>query len=137
MTLKNQVYPLLTLLCLLAYAWLFYLFFHSHDVSSTFTPCIIKNVTGFACPSCGISRALLLLFNGDFYSSIKTNPLAIIVALIMFIMPFLIVYDLLFKQKILLQLNYKFEALLKKPLLAIPLILLVLCNWIWNIFKDL
>ncbi len=38
-------------------------------------PCPILHLTGFYCPSCGISRMLIALFHGKFYQAFRYNPL--------------------------------------------------------------
>lgn len=38
-------------------------------------PCLIKTLTGFECPGCGITRALQSLLRGDFNHAWQHNPL--------------------------------------------------------------
>ncbi len=38
-------------------------------------PCLIKKLTGFYCPACGISRMFLFLLKGNFYQAFRMNPL--------------------------------------------------------------
>lgn len=47
-------------------------------------PCPILHLTGFYCPSCGISRMLFALFHGDFYQAFRYN------ALLFCLLPFLL-----------------------------------------------
>lgn len=39
-----------------------------------FIPCIINKVTGYYCPGCGGTRAVLSLFHGYVFESLKYNP---------------------------------------------------------------
>jgi hypothetical protein len=39
------------------------------------TSCILKNTVGIPCPSCGMTRAYLLLFNGDIKGAFHMHPL--------------------------------------------------------------
>ncbi|MHB1483326.1 MAG: DUF2752 domain-containing protein [Saccharofermentanales bacterium] len=39
------------------------------------TPCLIRVVTGFPCPGCGLTRATLALLNLDFKSALVFNPM--------------------------------------------------------------
>lgn len=66
-----------------------------------------------------------------------TNPLSLLIALIMLCTPVWILYDLLKQKATLFEFYQKFEALLKKKQYAIPSILLIVANWGWNIYKDL
>jgi hypothetical protein len=45
-------------------------------------PCLLKTLTGLACPGCGSSRALrALLLSGDAQTALRLNPLASLAAL--------------------------------------------------------
>ena len=40
--------------------------------------CPLYNITGIPCPSCGCTRAFILLFNGDIVGSVSLNPNALL-----------------------------------------------------------
>jgi hypothetical protein len=65
------------------------------------------------------------------------NPLGYIVGSIMFISPLWIILDIATKKKTLYEFYQKVEKHLKMPKYAIPLTLLVIVNWIWNITKGI
>jgi hypothetical protein len=46
--------------------------------SSLLPPCVFHELTGLYCAGCGISRALHLLLNGQFYAGLRMNPLAVL-----------------------------------------------------------
>ena len=50
----------------------------------TGTKCVIKNVTGIPCPSCGMTRSYLHVLEGDFSSAFYDHPL-------FFTVPFILV----------------------------------------------
>ena len=132
---RNKLYSLLLIACL---AGFIYLFYNIHTLQSqTFRFCIIKNVTAYPCPSCGTTRAVTLLLNGRILESILLNPFGIIVAMIMTIFPMWILIDFFLKKETFYFWYKKVEATIKKPWLALILIVLVLLNWIWNIYKHL
>lgn len=115
-----------------------YLFYNIHTLESqTFRVCIIKNVTGYPCPSCGTTRAVTLLLEGKIIESFLLNPFGIVVAIVMTIFPFWVLIDIIFKKESFLNGYKKAEVTIRKPWLALILILLVLLNWIWNIYKHL
>ena len=132
---RNKLYSLLLIACL---AGFIYLFYNIHTLQSqTFRVCIIKNVTGFPCPSCGTTRAVTLILEGKFIESLLLNPFGILVAVVMTIFPFWILIDIILKKESFFRMYKKAEATIRKPWLASILILLVLLNWIWNIYKHL
>lgn len=99
--------------------------------------CLLKQSTTIPCPSCGTTRAVMLFTKGDFIEAINFNPIGIFVAIIMLISPIWIVIDLIFRDNTLFFIYQKFECNLRKPIYSIPLIFLVIINWIWNITKGL
>ena len=130
---KNKLYSLLLIACSAGLIYLLYQLYYPE--SNTYSVCIIKNISGFPCPSCGATRAVQLLFKGDFTGSILMNPFGIIISAILILLPFWIVIDLILKKETFYTFYNKMECLLKQKKIAIPLIILVLLNWIWNINK--
>ncbi len=45
--------------------------------------CVVRNATGFPCPSCGITRAYLALFKADFSMAFFMHPLFWILPIIL------------------------------------------------------
>jgi hypothetical protein len=132
---RNKLYSLLLIACL---AGFIYLFYNIHTLQSqTFRVCIIKNVTDYPCPSCGTTRAVTLLLKGRFIESLVLNPIGFVVAIIMIIFPIWILIDIIFKKETFYFWYKKAEVTIRKPWLASILIVLVLLNWIWNIYKHL
>jgi hypothetical protein len=132
---KNKLYSLLLIACL---AGFIYLFYNIHTLQSqTFRVCIIKNVTDYPCPSCGTTRAVTLLLKGKFIESLVLNPIGIVVTIIMIIFPIWILIDIIFKKETFYFWYKKAEGTIRKPWLASILIVLVLLNWIWNLYKHL
>lgn len=132
---RNKLYSLLLIACL---AGFIYLFYNIHTLQSqTFRVCIIKNVTSYPCPSCGTTRAVTLLLQGRIIESLLLNPFGIVVAIIMTIFPIWILTDIFLKKETFYFWYKKTEATIRKPAIALILILLVLFNWIWNIYKHL
>jgi hypothetical protein len=135
---KNKLYWLLTIACLAGYIWLFI----SHQIraagsSNAIGVCLIKGLTNIPCPSCGATRSMLALVLGDFSGALYWNPIGIILFLIMVILPIWLAYDVVSRKETLLRFYHIIEITLKRRWVAIPAILLVLGNWIWNICKGL
>ncbi len=132
---RNKLYSLLLIACL---AGFIYLFYNSYALQSQpLRVCIIKNVTGYPCPSCGTTRAVTLLLEGRITESILLNPFGILVAVIMTVFPFWVLTDIVLKKDSFFSWYKNTEATIRKPWLTVILIVLVLLNWIWNIYKHL
>ena len=99
--------------------------------------CFIKNLTHIPCPSCGTTRSIISLIKGDFIRSLNVNPIGYLVAMIMLVIPIWIMIDVIKRAKTLFDFYLKVETYIKRSSIAIPLILLIIINWIWNITKGL
>jgi len=55
----------------------------------------------------------------------------------MLLAPLWIIVDIAAKKNTLFTFYQKTETYLKRPQLAIPLVIIVIINWIWNITKGL
>jgi len=133
---RNKLYSIMLIACVAGYAW----FYYNMTQMTGNTPvsvCLIKHFTNIPCPSCGSTRAVIALTKGNFIEALSINPMGIPVAIIMFTTPLWIMIDIVTRSQTLFNFYLKVEAFLKKPKYAIPLILLVIINWIWNISKGL
>jgi len=132
---KNKLYLIVLIACFSGYLYLFLTInYFEGDQTSV---CMIKNATGYPCPSCGTTRAVQALYKGDLTGSLLYNPFGIILSVALFILPFWIGFDLTTKRKSFYEAYNKIESVLKQKKIAIPLIILVVLNWIWNIYKEL
>ena len=124
-------------LMLVGYAWIGFQLLHPAMHHDGFDFCLFKNLTGVPCPSCGITRSILQLFNGEWTSSILINPLGILAGLIMLIVPVWIVFDISRGTQSMAAAYRAIERFVQKQIVYIPLIALLLLNWYWNIEKGL
>ena len=133
---RTRLYLLLSLGLIAGYGWLAWASSQTvqHD---GFTPCLFKNATGIACPSCGSTRSVLLLTKGNFTEAILLNPLGLVMAVLMTVFPFWLLYDIILKKDTLYNSYKKFENTLRIKWVAITLIILIILNWAWNIQKGL
>ena len=130
---RNNLYSILFISCIAGYIWLYF----SLTNREAFNVCLIKHFTNIPCPSCGSTRSIVLLTNGNFNEALLINPIGLIVAVIMSLAPLWILTDIATRRKTLFEFFQKIETYLKRPQYSIPLILLVIINWIWNITKGL
>ncbi len=132
------LYWILAILSMAGYAWIGFHLLFVPAAGSGYTVCLFKNMTGLPCPSCGITRSLLLILTGDIYSALMVNPLGGLVALLMLVTPPWLLTDLLAGKKTLASLFLWIEKKIQSnKAVSLPLVALVLLNWGWNILKDL
>jgi len=134
---RNKLYSIIFLACLAGYIWLYFGSLTNDTENNPFEVCIIKHATNIPCPSCGSTRSVISLTKGNLIEALLVNPIGYIVAFIMLISPLWIAFDIVTKKKTLFEFYYKIEINLKRRKFAIPLILLVIFNWFWNITKGL
>jgi len=134
---RNKLYALLSAACATGYIWLTISYFHGASNHNDPGVCIFKHVTNIPCPSCGSTRSVLSFLNGDFSGAITLNPFGLVLMTILVISPIWILYDLLKQKASLFRFYYSAELFLKRKWIAIPAVLIVLANWIWNIQKGL
>lgn len=134
---RDKLYLFLSIVCAAGYIWLFYSASNSFISTKAIDVCLLKNITNIPCPSCGTTRSIQELLHGNVIEALTLNPFGIIVALIMILTPLWIATDLITKKQTLFNFYQTIETKLKKPQFAVPLILLVVINWIWNITKGL
>ena len=133
---RNRLYSILGITCLAGYIWLYYNLYLQNTKIASESFCMIKRITNIPCPSCGSTRSVSSLLHGDFAGAIYWNPLGLVVLAIMIFLPIWLAVDLILKKDSLLQSYKSTEKILRKKTVAIPLIILVIINWIWNIYKN-
>lgn len=135
---RNKLYLLILVACAAGYSWITLNFIYQTDAkSTTFGVCLFKHVTSLPCPSCGSTRSVLSLVEGHWMSSLLINPLGLPLAIFLLTAPLWILADLFTGRSTFFNFYSATENYLKKPWVAIPLIALVVINWIWNINKGL
>ncbi|TCK85246.1 uncharacterized protein DUF2752 [Albibacterium bauzanense] len=134
---RNKLYSIMFIACIAGYTWLYFVLSNERSESKQVQVCLIKQFTNIPCPSCGSTRSIILLTKGNFLQALNMNPMGVIIAFIMLLSPIWIIADLITRKKTFFDFYLKIESYLKRPRYAIPLILLVIINWIWNIAKGL
>lgn len=135
---RNRFYLFLSLACTVGYGWLALVSrLKPEEVGEKYDVCLIRHFVHIPCPSCGSTRSVLALMQGDLAGGLYWNPLGFVIFSVLVIAPFWIGYDLLLKKDTLYHFFRLFEETLKRKWVAIPAILLILINWAWNIVKGL
>ena len=133
---RNKLYILLAATCTMGYIWLAVSYHGSMANIQLPEICFFKHLTNIPCPSCGTTRSVLFILNGDILKGIEFNPFGLIIILILAISPLWILYDMLWQKSTLFISYCRIEYVLKQKWAVIPAITLVLANWIWNIYKG-
>jgi len=61
--------------------------------------CFVKEKTGKECPTCGLTRSIVAIYNGDFNLSVKFHPLGYLFVLLLFVELFLRAIPICFTHK--------------------------------------
>jgi len=130
---KKRFYFFVSIVCFAGYGWIFLNYFN-HSVR--WIGCLFYKITRVPCPSCGATRSAIALLQGNLREALYFNPLGIVVLLIAIMLPVWILIDVITRKESLFSfynwINKKFSFF---NIVTISLILLLLCNWIWNIYK--
>jgi hypothetical protein len=132
----SRFYLLITGLLFLGWIWVFVNFNYFYADANTNELCLFKMVTGIPCPSCGSTRSVLNLLKGNWSRGLYLNPLGIVILLFMLVAPFWLLYDLAVRKDSLFR-AYKYAEKILRTKWSVPLILLLVINWIWSISKGL
>jgi len=131
----RRLYGLIALFCVAGYTWL-YLHIDKSWSAHVGSICILKKTTGFPCPSCGSTRSMLSLLQGDVVAAWFWNPFGFLIFAGLMIAPFWMMHDVVRKQRTMLTVYQTMEAQLQRKIVAWPMVIMVLLNWCWNIYKG-
>jgi hypothetical protein len=132
---RNKLYTLVLVACAAGYGWLAYHTWSSYKPTD-FSFCWIKATTGYPCPACGTTRSVDALLQGEWGLALQLNPFGLPVLLIMLVAPVWIGMDLLKRSDSFFRMYQAVERKLSAKGIALPLIALIVANWIWNIYKG-
>lgn len=133
---RSKLYTVVFVTCILAYCWIGWNFYFANFNQQGFTLCIFKNITGLPCPSCGTTRAIVLLLNGDWGRSLEMNPLGVIECMALIILPFWIAFDVLKNRNTFQYIYLLVEQKLRKKYIAIPAVSILIAVWSWEIIHH-
>jgi hypothetical protein len=134
---RKTLYTFIGCLLLAGYAWLAWNAAGSAAHRAVPAGCMFKAVLHMPCPSCGTTRAILLLLHGDLSGSLLLNPFGAILFLALVVTPVWLLVDMLGNRESLYRFYMAAERVLtRKAWISVPLISLVIANWLWNISKS-
>lgn len=130
---RRAFYLLAAGLCALGYAWVAF----SGAVSEAGSPCLFRWLTGVPCPACGSTRALRVLLQGDVAQAFLINPNGIVLAVLLVGVPVGLLADAVRRRATLYVLFCRIDTTLRRRMWFVAGAVLVLLNWIWNIYKGI
>jgi hypothetical protein len=123
--------------CLVGYGLIFFVRQQHMSHDTGLDVCLTKRLTGIPCPSCGSTRSVIALIEGDLTAPFRLNPLGYVIAVFLVVTPLWVATDLIRNADSLLVAYRKTEQLIRRRWIAVALMLLLLVNWVWNIIKGL
>lgn len=131
---KNQLYILTGVICFLGGLWLV----AARHFGLHASVCPVKLISGYPCPSCGSTRSIHLLLEGRFVDAVLLNPLGLVSFSLFITVVLVLLMDTVMKSDIYYQAyQYVGKVLRDRRIFSTLLIVLVIANWIWNIYKRI
>jgi hypothetical protein len=134
---QKKFYYFTTSFLIIGFGWVAWNLFYFQQSSPGLEICVLKNVAGLPCPSCGTTRSILHLLHGDLSTALFMNPFGIIAFIGMVVFPFWIIYDYWNAKGSLWTCYLQFIKFFSNKKFSFVVIVLVLLNWIWNIQKGI
>jgi hypothetical protein len=134
---QKRFYIFIIGISILAYSWLTYNSFFVANNGEGITICWFKIISGLPCPACGSTSGIIEIFKGNFINAFQLNPFAYSSLFILVLASIWGLRDLISKKDDFYQFYLNMDTYIKKKRIIIPLILLILSIWIWNIYKSL
>lgn len=133
---RTRLYSIIVIASLAGFAWITYL--HTREFTNNEpTVCMIKSITSFPCPSCGSSRSVMLIMEGNYFAALKINPLGFFISFMLLVCPVWILVDTVMKRSSFLRFYQTMESLIRIKWVTIIMVALFAANWIWNIMKGI
>jgi hypothetical protein len=129
----RKVYSAFFIILIAGYVWIY---LNKVDPHFGIT-CIFKYTTGIPCPSCGTTRAVMSILDGNILGPIQFNPLGYFYIIALLVLPFWLLLDFFTERNTLINFYAICINKLSKRKIAVPFFSLIIINWAWNIYKML
>lgn len=140
----KRLYTYLVTLLVVGFAWVIFqmtrdLSYGENQTSYTNVEvCLFRALTGAPCPACGSSRAIVTLLNGSLVGALWYNPLGVILLLGIIIVTPWLVFDIVTRRQTLYSAwNFLESHFVKRKIYIFVMVVALLANWVWNMFKYL
>ena len=124
----KHLYTISALLSAIALLWLAAALLWTPSALTTVCP--FRLATGWPCPACGSTRAVVAILRGDFGEALRLNPYGyVLCALAATVIP-LLVWDGVTGRRAYLRFYLYTNRLLQRRIVWIPLLVLLAANWL-------
>jgi hypothetical protein len=135
---KETLYKFVLGISLVGYVWVAWNAGAVHDPHSAQTVCLVKSITGIPCPSCGTTRSVTTLLEGNIADSITINPFGVAAVSMLIVFPVWVVIDHFRKRDSFFRWYTSTERKLSgNKWIIVASVIVVTANWWWNITKSL
>jgi hypothetical protein len=117
-------------------AWAVLSFRFSPFLQPLWKGCFMKQFLHLPCPSCGTTRSVLSLAQGQWTDAFFFNPLGFVLGPLLLVLPFWWAFDLWTGRQGLWNAYQQCSRKFSTPNIWIPTVFLLLLNWFWNIAKG-
>lgn len=129
---KKSLYKLAILLCVAGYVWLGWSWVEC-GAGGAASPCLIRNLYHIPCPSCGSTRAVMALLQGNFGEAFSWNPLGFILLVGLIVLPLWLLYDGLMRKDSLYRFYLWVDRVFQRKAVFLFFILVILFIWCLNL----
>ena len=91
--------------------------------------CIFHAATGAPCPACGTTRSVAALLAGDLRAAWDWNPLGFLATSALVVLPVVAAVDLVARRETLWRAYLTVESTVRRPPVAIALVVLLAVHW--------
>jgi hypothetical protein len=116
-------------------AGIIWVIFNITTKTETYFGCLFRKITTIPCPSCGSTRSVMCILEGKPGEAVIANPFGYIITGAMIILPLWLLIDLILWKDTLHRQYKNMERQAKRKAVYIPVIIIFIANWIWNIIK--
>lgn len=99
--------------------------------------CLFRQMWGVPCPACGSTHALVALLQGHVAEALQLNPLAVVLAVLLAVVPVWLMADAVRRRPSLYALFCAIDRGLRRPAVWLPVGVAVLALWAWNVAKEM
>lgn len=131
------MYLFLSAACVVGFVWIIFSYNRNSLMEGDPGVCLFKRLTTIPCPSCGSTRSVLSILKGDFSGAVAWNPIGFLLIFFLLVTPLWVLLDVIRNKSTLFIFFRNGELFLQRKWVASSAILVVVLNWIWNIYKDL
>lgn len=102
-----------------------------------FMVCPSKWIYHIPCPGCGVTRAMLLVFKGQWAAAVALNPNVVLPVVLLPMVPIVLLYDLCMHSNRLIVIYNSIQKMLGRKYVLVTVLAAELAIWISNIVRGI